>query len=334
VRRSGRRVGPAWLVPLALALVVGCTGPRAGEADVSRPSTPVAGRVAAVADEFHRAVVDVRAVSVWVGSRPLVERYYDSSAVETSDVASVADSVLSILVGIAIDEGAIRGTEETLAELLPRHAASMAPRLRTATLCEVLTMTAGLPADGVAGLLSSPSRRPGQVFEYSRGAAHLLAAILVEATGRPVLEFARDKLFDPLGIDSPPAATRTGKPGIVGWKLTASDMAKIGRLMLAGGHWDGRQVVSRRWVDQSTRAHVRTAGTSATTDQYGYLWWVTSADNHVAFAAIGTGGQLIEVVPDLDLVTVVSTRITDVTHGQERLDLGLVDQVIAPVLAQ
>jgi CubicO group peptidase (beta-lactamase class C family) len=79
---------------------------------------------------------------------------------------------------------------------------------------------------------------------------------------------------------------------------------------------------------------VRTAGTSAMTDQYGYLWWVTSADNHVAFAAIGTGGQLIEVVPDLDLVTVISTRVTDVTHGQERLDLGLVDQVIAPVLAQ
>jgi CubicO group peptidase (beta-lactamase class C family) len=108
-------------------------------------------------------------------------------------------------------------------------------------------------------------------------------------------------------------------------------MAKLGQLMLDDGRWDEKQIVSTQWVTESTRAHVSTGGTEIT--DYGYHWWVTTADGHDAFAAVGLGGQLIEVVPDLDLVVVISCTVPE--RGV-RLDAGifegLVDSLIAPAI--
>jgi CubicO group peptidase (beta-lactamase class C family) len=314
---------------------------------------------------------DLRAVLVLAGGRPLVERYYDSSADATSNVASVTKSVMSILVGIALDEGAIGSVDQTLSELLPEYAAVMAPDVAAVTLDQVLTMTAGLPEDPpplagpppyyltedwVAAIVSGGLKLPpGEGFAYASAGSHLLSAILVEATGQSVLDYARDKLFDPLGINTDPAAEPLAveenlpvyEAASFAWpvdpqgvhlgdawlKITAPDMAKIGQLMLAGGRWDEKQIVPAQWVTESTRAHVPT-GHGFGGDDYGYHWWVTTADGHNAFAAAGFGGQLIEVVPDLDLVVVVSCTIPE---GPVRLDAstfrGLVDATVAPAIA-
>jgi CubicO group peptidase (beta-lactamase class C family) len=369
-----------WLVAATLALIAACAGSPDGSGSeptpAGQPTSSGSEQVAAVFDDLvdgdNTAVVfeDLRAVLVLVGGRPLVERYYDSSAEATSNVASVTKSVMSILVGVALDEGDLGSVDQTLAELLPDYAAIMTPDVAGVTLEQVLTMTAGLPEDrGVAvpphyltedwvaailtGGLDQP---PGEVFAYASAGSHLLSAILVEATGRSVLDYARDKLFDPLGINTEPAAEPLAveenlpvyEAASFAWpvdpqglhlgdaflKISAPDMAKIGQLMLDDGSWDEKQIVPTQWVTESTRAQVSTGGYGVGGDDYGYHWWVTTADGHHAFVAAGFGGQLIEVVPDLDLVVVVSCTIPD---GNVHLDAstfrGLVNNMVAPAIA-
>ena len=123
-----------------------------------------------------------------------------------------------MLVGIAIGEGLITSVDQSLAELLPAHVPIMAPGVDAVTLRQLLTMTGGITgadgrspypvdADWTALTLATPLVKPaGSEFVYSDYGAHLISAILVEATGKSVLDYAREKLFNPLGIATEPAA--------------------------------------------------------------------------------------------------------------------------------
>ena len=371
--------GRLWLAAVILAVSTGCAGSPngsgAGETPGGQQTSSSPEQVAAVFDELVNGDItagvyeDLRAVLVLVGGRPLVERYYDSSAEATSNVASVTKSVMSILVGVALDEGDLGGVDQTLSELLPKYAAIMAPDVAGVTLEQVLTMTAGLPEDPrapattphyltedwVAAILSGGLEQPpGEGFAYASAGSHLLSAILVEATGGSVLDYARDKLFDPLGINTDPAAEPLAieenlpvyEAASFAWpvdpqgvhlgdaflKISAPDMAKVGQLMLAGGRWDEKQIVPAQWVTESTRAQVPTEGGFGA-DDYGYQWWVTTADGHDAFVAAGFGGQLIEVVPDLDLIVVVSCTISEDLPLEAATFLALVDHLVAPAIA-
>jgi CubicO group peptidase (beta-lactamase class C family) len=307
----------------------------------------------------------VRAILVSVDGRPVFERYYHSSAATTGNVFSVTKSVMSMLIGIAVDERKLRGVDQTLAELLPSYAATMHSAVKAVTLRQVLTMTAGLPADPpdlpafvasgdwVGTILQEGTQQPaGQGFAYSSAGSHLLSAILSQATGRSTLDYAREKLFTPLGISTVPAAepvvweagrqayerARFAWPtdpqgnhaGFSFLKLTARDMDKLGQLWLDRGRWAGRQLVTAAWVTESTTSLVDTHGTP---EQYGYQWWVTTADGHRAYAAMGYGGQLIEVVPDLGLVAVVASTDAVGAAGPE-VYLDLVSSYIAPVIGR
>jgi CubicO group peptidase (beta-lactamase class C family) len=285
----------------------------------------------------------IRALLVVVDGEPLVERFTATSGPEvTSNVFSVTKSVMSILIGIAIEEGDIAGVDTTLAELLPDRASIMAPGVGEITLRQVLTMTGGLQADTtitdeqftadsdwIEDVLSRAlEHEPNETFSYSSPGSHLLSAILQRATGKRVLDYAREKLFGPLGINTEPAAepvvtsdyavTYDAHPGFA-WpvdpqghhlghsdlKITAADMAKLGQLYLDLGRWKGVQIVPETWVRESTSELVAT-GLGRGLIGYGYQWWVIDAGGHPAFAALGAAGQLIEVVPDLELVVVVS----------------------------
>jgi CubicO group peptidase (beta-lactamase class C family) len=378
-RRAHRR---SWLLAVTVAVITACAGSPegsdSGETPAGQETSAAQAEVTAVFDGLvegattTRIYDDLRAVLVSVGGRPVVERYYDSSAEATSDLRSVTKSVISILVGIAVDEGVLGSVDQTLAELLPEYAAMMAPDVAGVTLEQVLTMTAGLPRDPFVAapayilaedwveaiLTGGLEQPPGRGFAYASAGSHLLSAILFEATGGSVLDYARDKLFDPLGISTHPAAEPLAveenlpvyQAASFAWpvdpqgvhlgdtrlKITAPDMAKIGQLMLDDGRWDGEQIVSTQWVTESTRAHVPTDGDFGGDDYgYGYQWWVTTADGHDAFAAVGFGGQLIEVVPDLDLIVVVSCTVPE--DSAPRLDasifLWLVNDLVAPAIA-
>jgi CubicO group peptidase (beta-lactamase class C family) len=173
---------------------------------------------------------------------------------------------------------------------------------------------------------------PGTTFAYSNAGSHLLSAIVADTTGRSTLAFARAKLFDPLGIhtehalvgvDAPnvsPALRQAYQRAAVAWptdpqgyhtgfgglKLPARDLAKLGYLYLNGGRWDGVQVVPAAYVRASTQPQSHPPP-GLGVDGYGYQWWVASEHGHPSFVAHGFGGQVVQVVPDLDLVVVITT---------------------------
>jgi CubicO group peptidase (beta-lactamase class C family) len=367
--QSQPRRRSVWAASLMLGLLAACSG--ASSEDPGDSASAGAEGMAAAVEEFARPLEDVRGVSVTVGAEPVFHRYFDDSESEYANVASVTKSVMSILVGIAIAEGHLPGVDATLTQLLPDRRDQMAPGVHDVTLEQVLTMTGGVRQDDprsevhfvasedwVGAILAEPLEfPPGEEFAYSSAGSHLLSAILVEATGRSVLEYARERLFDPLGIDTTPAAQpllalknldayeradfawprdpqgyHTGDTAL---KLTLEDMTKIGQLMLDDGEWDGQQIVPRSWVEESTRAHVDDLATSPSnsviTPAYGYQWWVATADGHPSFVAAGYGGQLIEVVPELELVVAVSTHISfdRPPRLQPHTLVKLVDYVIA-----
>jgi CubicO group peptidase (beta-lactamase class C family) len=183
--------------------------------------------------------------------------------------------------------------------------------------------------DWVEWSLAHQERAPGEVFAYSNLGSHLVSAVLVQATGRTVLDYAREKLFDPLGIPTTPAtelvAAAESEPAFVAadfvWltdprgthigagylKLRPEDLVRFGRLFLADGVWEGRQVVPAQWVRDATTAHVDSRNSRGGAPGYGYLWWVGSADGAPSFSGIGSGGQRVEVVPSRDLVVVVTS---------------------------
>lgn len=295
----------------------------------------------------------VRAVLVHHEGRPVLERYTGAVADDYWDVQSVGKSVMSALLGIAIEQGDLEGVDQTLAELLPDHADAMAPGVSAVTLDELLSHTAGFAADlpriedeavwsspdWVRYVLADAGPDPtvDEPFAYSSAAAHLMAPILVEATGQSVLQYARTELFDPLGISTEPAAEPVAIPVNGTWdpdfleayyaadfawpvdpqgyhigagslRLRPQDLAKLGQAYLDGGQWQGEQVVPSSWVEQSTDAHAEVTKV-AFADAYGFMWWLTEYDGSAAFQAMGFGGQVIAVVPDRDLVIVMATEL-------------------------
>ena len=307
----------------------------------------------------------VRAIVVSVHDRPVFERYYHSSAATTGNVFSVTKSVMSMLIGIALDERKLRGVDQTLAELLPAYAATMPAAVKAVTLRQVLTMTAGLPPDPPRPARLRDQRRlggrhPGGGHPAAgRAGLRLLQRRIASAVGDPetgdrtlhpglrpgqAVHPARDQ-HRPGGqpvarTESGPAYNRArfawptdpqgNHVGFSFLKLTARDMASLGQLWLNQGRWAGRQLVTAAWVTESTTSHV---DTHSTPEQYGYQWWLTTADGHRAYAAIGYGGQLIEVVPDLDLVTVVASTDAPGAAGAQ-VYLDLVSSYIAPAIGQ
>ena len=292
----------------------------------------------------------LRALLVSHDGELVIERYADSTADDYWNVRSVTKSIMSILVGIAIEDGSIEGVESTLGQLLPSFAADLTPEVATITLRDVLTHTAGFREDG-AGLdllwesadwvrtilADRAAEGPGGGgFAYSSRGTHLLSAVLVEATGETVLDFARERLFDPLGIPSEPAFEGKVTPdnyddpaavaeyqdaqfswitdpqgyhvGLGFLKLRAQDLMTLGLLYLNDGvSASGDQIVPASWVAESTIAQSE----GSMDYDYGYQWWVIEADGDPSFSANGFGGQLIQVVPERDLVVVTVAETDD-----------------------
>ncbi len=147
---------------------------------------------------------------------------------------------------------------------------------------------------------------PGSTFEYCNGASFILSAILQEATDLSALEFAQKNLFTPLGISdvvwkSNPQGISIGYSGL---GLRPKDMAKIGYLYLNDGIWDGEQIVSSTWVQDSTQKYIP----ATLQEWYGYQWWVDELD---IYMALGYGGQYIIVVPEEDLVVVFVSDLAE-----------------------
>jgi len=241
-------------------------------------------------------------------------------------IHSCTKSIISALIGIAIDEAHIESIDQPILDLFPeRTVANLDAEKKVMTLEHVLMMASGWECrdsylyrwhglhemeqsgDWVQFMLDLPMAEvPGSRFEYCNGGSFLLSAIIQETTGTSAAEFAEAHLFGPLGISD--VLWPSNPQGItIGWgdlRMRPHDMAKIGYLYLNKGQWEGQQIVPAAWVATSTRKHI-----SATLqDGYGYQWWI--ADNGV-YMALGYAGQFIFVAPEKALVVVFTSELEE-----------------------
>ncbi|UCD38737.1 MAG: serine hydrolase [Fidelibacterota bacterium] len=274
----------------------------------------------------------------------LVAEHYYQGADENAlwHTRSATKSVISALVGIAIEQGYIDSVDQRLSDLLPAYFNSETDSAKfDITVRHLLTMTAGLEweengllqdqwyysSNWLAFTISLPlESAPGTIFEYNSALPHLLSGIIAVQTGMNTSRYAEHFLFDSLGIVSYRwELSPEGVPmGGFGLYLTPRDMARFGQLYVEGGQVDGRQILSDEWVRDSMRKHVVPG--IATADGYGYLWWKKPFEFIKNCVAIGAGGQMIYCFPNLRLV-VVTTATFPGDAGYQVLD-GLVEQYI------
>jgi len=241
-------------------------------------------------------------------------------------VNSVTKGVVGTLVGIALNEGKLDRLDAPVLEFFPgRTIANGDARKKAITVQNLLDSNSGLSwreppsvdsldstqmegsADWVGFVLDQPmALAPGVSFNYNSGTWHLLSAIVGQQTGGDTLEYAKQKLFAPLGITDVAWLTDShGTPiGGYGLFMQPRDMAKIGYLYLHGGQWAGAQVLPPQWVPKILNAQLDMQLRGA--QRYANGWWVFP-EKH-AYMAVGYLCQLIVVLPEIDTVAVVTGR--------------------------
>jgi len=328
--------------------------PAGGEAELLAPDLDADGR-ATVLDGLLRET-DTHAFAVAHEDRLVYERYFggsDRGTLETS--FSVAKSFVSTLVGIAIEEGLIRGVDDPVTDYLPELAVRD-PRFERITLRDLLTMSSGLRYSEpdlpwpwsddtytyygvdlreVALERSEVEGPPGQKWHYNNYNPLLLDLVLERATGMSVSDYMATRLWQSLGAGSDATwnldSERSGFEKMEsGLNATAVAYARFGLLFLHGGRWKGKRVVSEEWVRAATAAQTTTDYDNA----YGYFWWV-DAERPRNFYAFGKYGQYIYVAPDADAV-IVRTGSDWGVDNQTWLAIfrNVSDQLAGVVLAQ
>ena len=257
----------------------------------------------------------------------LYERYsngYDQRSVNTS--FSMAKSFASALVGLAIDEGYIKSIDEPITNYLP-ELLKKDKRFKSITIRHLLTMSSGIKyeegatlpwseaADDTKTYYSTDLRElalncqiegtPGQYFEYNNYNPLLVGMILERATGTHVSRYLQEKLWKPMGMEADGSWSLDSKEDGFekmesGVNARARDFARFGMLFAKEGNWRGKQLISRRWVEESTRPDT----TMDPSQDYQYFWWVNTPDGKNHFSAQGNYGQYIYAAPEKDLVIV------------------------------
>ncbi len=261
------------------------------------------------------------------GKLILEEYFHGFHRKKRHQTRSAMKSIGSVLTGIAIDRGFISSEDVKIYPYFKSYEPEEKwdARVRDVTLKSLLTMTSGYDCDDVQGnyncernmyksddwveyALNLPmAHNPGEHWAYNSASLWLVGEIISKESNLSIPEFADQYLFEPLGInDVQWWFSPRGSAWLAGGaEMRPRDMAKFGHMVLDSGKWKGRQIVSREWIEKSTREHIRNSGGHW---GYGYLWWVGSTvingrEIHT-FLASGNGGQKIYVFPEFDLVAV------------------------------
>ena len=284
------------------------------------------------------------------GALVLEEYFYEYDAETLHPLRSATKSFVSALAGIAIDKGLLPGVKDpVLPHFKDEYAdiANLSESKRAITLEHLLTNSSGLDCDDrtrkspgneermgltpdwVKHILDLPMvDEPGKVTRYCSGGVITTGRIVEKAAGVELEAFARQHLFEPLGIRRfhwSFAPDRSSTETFCQLSLRPRDMAKFGLLFQRGGEWGGRQVVPKAWVETSTATHVVLENTD-----YGYLWWRPYLDvggkRHHAILATGNGGQKIYLWPELDMIVV----LTGGAYNRDSRSKELLTQFILP----
>ncbi len=317
-------------------------------------------------DEAARTLPRLHSLLVSLRGELLFERYYNGTRRDSlANIKSASKSVISALVGIAVDRGLIPDVSTPIATYFPELARDPDARKGEITVEHLLTMRPGLAGTSnrnygawvtsrnwVQHALARPMfAAPGEEMEYSTGNTHLLSAILTIAAGKTTWQLANEVLAKPLGFTlaqwpRDPQGIYFGGNDML---LTPRQMLAFGELYLNEGRAADQQVVSQGWVQRSCEGRVRDrrpGGNRAFNPngnvdplrdrRYGYGWWVHQIGGYETCFAWGYGGQYIFVMPDLDLV-LVATSSSDVggeRRGHRRALFDILERlVVAPMVS-
>ncbi|RVU53833.1 serine hydrolase domain-containing protein [Anaerosphaera multitolerans] len=287
------------------------------------------------------------------------ENYYNSKGIDDRfNVASVTKSVLSALIGIALDRGSINSVKDKVIDYFPEFELSKNKVRDKVTIERLLTMSAPYSHKNMNQNLGKLIHSENWIkysleilglgsnegeFKYSDASAHLLSGILTRTIGLTAREFANENLFLPIGMNEIPyekvesfklknmlyTQQKTwleDKQGLTvgGWGLTLTlrDMAKFGLLYLRKGYWKGESIISENWIEESTKDYG---------NHYGYLWWLRDLGNISTYYAMGTGGNMILCIPSANLVIAIASEVTRHPIGNR---WSLIENFILPHFLQ
>lgn len=273
--------------------------------------------------DFEKAIKKDKVDSVLVQrNNTVIFEYFRNNKMKEKQhkIYSVTKSILSALIGIAIDKGYIENVNTPIINYFPEF--NKDKEDQRITIKHLLTMTSGLHWPGNSGMIPSKNwvnfvlkqdvdNPPGKEMVYSCGSSQLLSAILQKTTGLYTEAFAKNYLFTPLEITDYKWNRDAQDIAIGGFGLTMKtvDMLKIGTLYVNQGRWKSKQILPVEWIEESTSPKVKVDdGTS-----YAYHWWNKQYDNQIGriVLAVGDEGQYIILVPDYRLVVVMTSSIKD-----------------------
>lgn len=294
-------------------------------------------------ETFEKVVMrdygNIAGIVVLKDGETLYEHYFNECTANSRiHVYSVTKSIISILIGIAMDKGYIKDLDQKVLDFFPEYKIKKREKtIQNITLRNLLTMTAPykykfnpyikyFTSDNWVKFSLDLLGGRGEVGKFRYApliGPDIMSGILGKATGQSVISFAQENLFAPLGIvvekniifhskeeqlvfnQATNISGWVAEPmgvNTAGWGLTLSpiDMAKLGQLYLNHGIWNGKQIVSEKWINESTKEHSRWEGQNLS---YGYLWWI----NKDGFAAMGDGGNTIYVNTKKSMVVAIAS---------------------------
>jgi len=301
-------------------------------------------------EEIENRNVDITSLLVVRNGYIVVEanRYY---AETIHPIYSSTKSVVSAVFGIALSKGHIKNIDQTLPNYFPELSHKNGEEKKASiTLKNLLTMSCGFewpevqmgysnPENPAIQMLKSSNtiqyilnkpvkQQPGQNFNYNSGCSHLLLAVL-KRTGLNVADFAQENLFTPLGIPKSQYIWSQDPNGIpnggYGLNMRSRDMAKFGYLYLKGGNWEGKQIIPKTWIEESTKKQIIMTWGGFVADHYGYKWYIHS----FGFHSLGARGQYIFVIPKQELVVVFTSNLP---RFQIVIPIDLVKSYVIPAV--
>lgn len=295
----------------------------------------------------------------------LFERYYDDGGVDAlRNTRSVTKTITGMLTGIAVGDGTIESADARILPFIDHDPQHPDPRKSAMTVEDLLTMSGplecndsnpwsrgheermytiedwpgfflDLPIRGFPAWQMRPEDSPhGRAFSYCTAGVATLGAVIESATGQQLEDFAQARLFDPLGIDRQqwqfsPLGLAQGGGGLA---LSTRSLAKLGRLYVLNGRFDGQQIVPHSWVGQSISPKAVVPDQQGF--EYGYLFWLRSYahNGHSYKAALmsGNGGNKVAIFPELDLVAVITTTNFGQNNAHQNSD-RLIEDFLLPL---
>jgi CubicO group peptidase (beta-lactamase class C family) len=263
----------------------------------------------------------------------LFEKYWqDHDEDKLSNSFSVAKSITSMMIGIAIDEGKIKSVDQNVSDFIPEFKNDDRKKL---TIKHLLTMSAALDWTESGGNPLSDNAEayygwnlkgmiddvrmdgePGKTFVYQSGATLILGYIIEVATGKKLADYASEKIWTPIGSEHTAYWSLDQENGLEKsyccFYSTTRDFARIGRIMMHGGVWKSMnfgeshnvRILSEKYVNESIAHAILKNEEGENNDCYGYKWWLTEFDGKKVFYARGILGQYILCIPELELIIV------------------------------